>query len=140
MPVSLNVVDLGNKKRKNWDVPTKGQVLYRSFNYKGTTYGIWAFERAVFRYIGKNGKGAPKNLAYAGNCVVSAEDTAGTKSIVLTFELPETAKLHQVVKDDTLYNLSLKYGTTVDEIVKMNADKVKDANKIYLNDVLRVRH
>lgn len=48
------------------------------------------------------------------------------------------AVYHKIVKGDTLYDIAIKYGTTVGAIQKLNP-KITNANKIYAGDTIRVK-
>ena len=45
---------------------------------------------------------------------------------------------HKVVYGDTLYDIAIKYGTTIGAIQKLNP-KITNANKIYAGDTIRVK-
>lgn len=48
------------------------------------------------------------------------------------------AVYHKIVKGDTLYDIAIKYGTTIGAIQKLNP-KITNANKIYAGDTIRVK-
>lgn len=45
---------------------------------------------------------------------------------------------HKIIKGDTLYDIAIKYGTTIGAIQKLNP-KIRNANKIYAGDTIRVK-
>lgn len=48
------------------------------------------------------------------------------------------AVYHKIVYGDTLYDIAIKYGTTIGAIQKLNP-KITNANKIYAGDTIRVK-
>lgn len=45
---------------------------------------------------------------------------------------------YKIKKGDTLSKIAKKYGTTVKAIKEANPDKIKDANKIYTGDIIKI--
>jgi LysM repeat protein len=45
---------------------------------------------------------------------------------------------HTVVKGDTLYDIAIRYGVTVEDLVRWNADQIDDPNLIHVGQILIV--
>ena len=84
---------------------------------------------------GKWGNGAARKSAL----IKAGYDYDAIQKIVnqKTKKPASTAQYYTVVKGDNLTKIAKKYGTTVNNLVKLN--NIKDANKIYVGQKLRIK-
>lgn len=62
----------------------------------------------------------------------------GTTSLAGQQEQGEGKQIHRVVKGDTLWGIAKRYGTTLEQILKLNP-KIKNPNQIQVGQEVRVR-
>lgn len=82
-----------------------------------------------------NGQDRRNKLAQAGYNYDAIQKIVNKK---LGSSSSSKAVYHKIQYGDTLYDLAIKYGTTIGAIQKLNP-KIKNANKIYAGDTIRVK-
>lgn len=82
-----------------------------------------------------NGNDRRNKLAKAGYDYDAIQKIVNKK---LGSSSSSNAVYHKIQYGDTLYDIAIKYGTTIGAIQKLNP-KIKNANKIYAGDTIRVK-
>lgn len=82
-----------------------------------------------------NGQDRRNKLAQAGYNYDAIQKIVNKK---LGSSSSSNAVYHKIKYGDTLYDIAIKYGTTIGAIQKLNP-KIKNANKIYAGDTIRVK-
>jgi LysM repeat protein len=82
-----------------------------------------------------NGKDRKNKLTQAGYDYDAIQKIVNQK---LGSSSGSNAVYHKIQYGDTLYDIAIKYGTTIGAIQKLNP-KIKNANKIYAGDTIRVK-